>query len=114
MIHILTYEGCLELIRERLRAIGPGKLKKWCKTCKLTYPTIVGVKNGSNKEHYPHYLSHILEALGFECAVISTRYGQIVNFLYMCTETGTLAQGKEPFTINLLKEYASKLQDQRK
>lgn len=72
MVQIISYDKGLKLAQEGLKSFPRGQLKAWCKQKKLTYQTIINLKNNKLPVELPTYVSAILEAQGYHCLRLHT------------------------------------------
>jgi hypothetical protein len=68
MVKIFDYEQCLAYVRDKLAEFPKGDLFRWCQQHRLTYQTVVALKNNALKNRVPYLLSLILQALRYKVA----------------------------------------------
>ncbi len=62
----VLYTDVLRYIQYRLKVLGHGQLKVFCKQYLFSYTTVVNLKNGTTKRKEHRLLQKILAALSFE------------------------------------------------
>lgn len=62
----ISYTDALRYVQYRLKVLGHGQLKLFCKQHLFPYTTIVNLKNGTYKRKEQRLLQKILAALSFE------------------------------------------------
>lgn len=62
---VLLYTEALEYVQNKLNSLEKGQIKQLCKENKLTYQTVINLKNGYFKKELPQLVIKLLKALGY-------------------------------------------------